>query len=273
MKELKVKAKRKDNGEEVIGYYFTMQHDDERTHIHHFIMPEGADISLGTPIENIQVEIVPETLKSLDGENLFEPDIPACLDNEKRLEILEELLNDLDNNCHNSTMNAQIEALSSAIEDLKCAKVPEIKKFSMQNVKNSDEVIYITEYSLKGAFAYWLYYMVPKHPRKFEIIMTEIMNIINECFNEGTSDCKMISMPYKLVYEWIEKVVVNTIPEILELNLTTKEFNEGKTLKDVEDNIVITSEFSNIPEDEDFIDITALIQNVTRTLCKEASEL
>lgn len=55
------RGKRIDNKEWVIGFYFSMVHEDGR-HIHHFIMPFGTDISLGTPIENIQVEIIPETV-------------------------------------------------------------------------------------------------------------------------------------------------------------------------------------------------------------------
>ena len=60
------KAKRKDNGKWVEGYYFCMRHNDSRTHIHHFLIPLDADLSLGTPIEKIQVEIVPETVIKSD---------------------------------------------------------------------------------------------------------------------------------------------------------------------------------------------------------------
>lgn len=49
-REILFKAKRKDNGEWVEGFYFCMVHDDDR-HVHHFIMPLGTDLSLGTPIE------------------------------------------------------------------------------------------------------------------------------------------------------------------------------------------------------------------------------
>ena len=55
-------ANRKDNGQLVIGYYFCMHHNDERKHIHHFIIPLEADLSIGTPIEKIQVEIDPDTV-------------------------------------------------------------------------------------------------------------------------------------------------------------------------------------------------------------------
>ena len=74
------KAKRKDNGEWVEGFYFCMVHDDG-SHVHHFLMPFGADLSLGTSIGNIQVEIVPETVCQCSGvpdknsRKIFEGDI------------------------------------------------------------------------------------------------------------------------------------------------------------------------------------------------------
>lgn len=61
MKSKISRAKRKDNKEWVEGYYFCMVHDD-KLHEHHFIIPIGADLSKGTPIEQIQVEIDIETL-------------------------------------------------------------------------------------------------------------------------------------------------------------------------------------------------------------------
>lgn len=55
-------ANRKDNGQIVVGYYFCMHHNDDRKHIHHFVIPLEADLSIGTPIEKIQVEIEPDTV-------------------------------------------------------------------------------------------------------------------------------------------------------------------------------------------------------------------
>lgn len=66
MREILFKAKRKDNGEWVEGFYFCMVHDDG-SHVHHFIMPLGADLSIGTTIEKIQVEIYIETLCQYTG--------------------------------------------------------------------------------------------------------------------------------------------------------------------------------------------------------------
>lgn len=148
------------------------------------------------------------------------------------------------------------------------------KVFSMQDVKNSDTKIWVTAHSFKGAFAYWLYYMCPSHPRKFNTIMTKLMEIIDRTFDEGSIHTKMISIAYKDVHLWIE-TVVKSIPEILELNLTASEYNAGVTLETRKnpDSIVITSRYTVIPEDEDFVDIDALIRNITFSLCKEAAEL
>lgn len=60
------RGKRIDNGEWVEGFYFCMTYLDGR-HTHHFIIPLGADLILGTPVEKIQVEVYPDTICRCTG--------------------------------------------------------------------------------------------------------------------------------------------------------------------------------------------------------------
>ena len=68
-----------------------MIHPDGR-HTHHFIIPLGTDLSLGTPIEKIQVEVDPSTicrctgLEDKSGKLTWEKDILMAYLDENHLE-------------------------------------------------------------------------------------------------------------------------------------------------------------------------------------------
>ena len=67
------------------GFYFCMEHTDKR-HIHHFIIPLGASLEKGTPIEKIQVEVDPSTicqctgLKDKNGKMIWDNDVIELYD-------------------------------------------------------------------------------------------------------------------------------------------------------------------------------------------------
>lgn len=82
MVERLFRGKRVDNGEWVFGFYFCMYHDDDREHLHHFIIPLNVSIPKDRPIGEIQVEVDPTTvgqcvsnLPDKNGKKIFEGDI------------------------------------------------------------------------------------------------------------------------------------------------------------------------------------------------------
>lgn len=88
-------AERADGKGKVEGYYFCLHHNDGRTHLHHLIIPLEADLSRGKPLDQIQAEVVPESItlkaheprvmticeiQSFDGAvYVDEPKNPVCL--------------------------------------------------------------------------------------------------------------------------------------------------------------------------------------------------
>ena len=93
-REILFRGKRKDNKEWVYGTPIVMHHNDGRTHLHHFIIPDGVDLSFGVKVEDILVEIIPETrgqdtgLRDQNGRKIFKGDILKLVDKNQNYEWL-----------------------------------------------------------------------------------------------------------------------------------------------------------------------------------------
>lgn len=92
--EILFRGKRKDNGEWVYGTPIVMHHNDERTHLHHFIIPDGVDLSFGVKVEDILVEIIPETrgqdtgLRDRNGRKIFGGDVVDILTENEEIGVI-----------------------------------------------------------------------------------------------------------------------------------------------------------------------------------------
>ena len=81
MREKLFRGKRIDCGLWVFGFYFCMYYDDDREHLHHFIIPLNVSIPKDRPIGEIQVEVDPDTVGEFSflydrkNKEIFEGDI------------------------------------------------------------------------------------------------------------------------------------------------------------------------------------------------------
>ena len=90
MREILFRGRRIDIGEWVYGFYFCMHHDDDREHLHHFIIPLNVPLPKDKPIGEIQVEVDPSTIGqytclTANGKKIFEGDIVSGFFNHEKI--------------------------------------------------------------------------------------------------------------------------------------------------------------------------------------------
>lgn len=80
-REILFRGVSKETKQIVYGAYFALHHNDHRTHIHHFIIPDNVAIPREKPIGEIQVEVDPATVGQFteweddNNEKIFDGDI------------------------------------------------------------------------------------------------------------------------------------------------------------------------------------------------------
>lgn len=115
MDDILFRAQPVGGGEWINGFYFCMHHDDERKHLHHFLIPNNCPIPKEKPIGEIQIEVDPDTVcqftgaTDIDGVYIFDGDVidiedvdgnhkigaVTCIENGWRVFTKEDYLRDL----------------------------------------------------------------------------------------------------------------------------------------------------------------------------------
>lgn len=141
--------------------------------------------------------------------------------------------------------------------------------FSMQWL-SSDKVYVFDKNELKASVAYalCLLYNAGKCPRNLETIIDKVDDFISNNYEIRSGYLVELSVTQ---IRALGKKLASSIKEIENLNLSNNEIKSGIT--DASDpnrysSIVLTSRYSNIPKDDDFIDLDAFGQILAYTLCK-----
>ncbi len=142
-------------------------------------------------------------------------------------------------------------------------------------------MILITNTTMVGHIAMWLYRLAPKHqPRKVDVIMERVNSHIDSVFDTPIKrDPEFKTHEFENrddLYQFIDELMKN-IKEFRELNLTWQEYEAGidPDSPDRENTIVFTSMYDTRSSEDwyttDFIDLDAFIQDVVWTLLMEDS--
>ena len=108
-----------------------------------------------------------------------------------------------------------------------------------------------------------IYHLAPYHKPRF------IDEIVDEIIRKFKVDCKVIGGDFfyhevelKDLYKFIENILMS-IDKFRDLNLSPREFEQAVSVDDESrPKFQFTSAYSSIPEEDNFIDLDACIQNI-----------
>ena len=131
------------------------------------------------------------------------------------------------------------------------------------------KMINVTEIDLLGSIGFWAIYQSPKNkPMDLNIVIDKVKAVTNDTFNT------IIDMKYKEfedraeLYNWLD-TTLKGIDEVNQWNLSEIELKNNVKFDDSDrGSFIFTSAYDTIKTEHNFIDIDALIQNITYMLVK-----
>lgn len=115
----------------------------------------------------------------------------------------------------------------------------------------------------------WIYCLAPYNkPRFVEEIVGEVNNRFKENSQQIGNDFFFYEVDKKDVQKFVEDMLM-PIKKFRELNLSKKEYEAGIDVdSDSRTGIAFVTAFSEIPEEDNFVDLDACIRNITNELLR-----
>jgi phage FluMu protein Com len=155
--------------------------------------------------------------------------------------------------------------------EIKCPRCkPEHKEKGNTNKEKESVGMVISKKELLGAIAYCGMRQCPHNiPRKFNEVIDKVSQIVDKEFDSMGSFKSKAFENGKEFYNWL-KTTLTSIQEFNEWNLSENEYRKGISVDDESrPKYLCVDRYSNVPEDNDFIDLDACIRNIYGLMLNE----
>lgn len=128
--------------------------------------------------------------------------------------------------------------------------------------------ILITENDMLSSLAFWAISQCPTHiPRKFEIVLKTFKEEIRKKFDDYDKDFYYYDFDSQIEIEkWLYETLFK-IEEFKQWNLSENEFNNGISIDNPNrKNMALESSYDVIDPKDNFIDLNALVRNMSKHL-------